>query len=69
MSISPTVNLSPLSWAARSFSEIPVVRVTQADSFFFFFLETYVLKKSLIIFKHIGPINEDIVKKILELKK
>jgi len=31
--------------------------------------ETYVLKKGLIIFKHIGPINEDIVKKILELKK
>ena len=31
--------------------------------------ETYVLKKGLIIFKHIGPINEDIVNKILELKK
>ena len=31
--------------------------------------ETYVVKKGLIIFKHIGPINEDIVNKILELKK
>jgi cytochrome c biogenesis protein CcmG/thiol:disulfide interchange protein DsbE len=31
--------------------------------------ETYVLKKGLIIFKHIGPINEDIINKILELKK
>ena len=31
--------------------------------------ETYVLKKGLIIFKHIGPINQDIVNKILELKK
>jgi len=31
--------------------------------------ETYVLKKGLIVFKHIGPINEDIVNKILELKK
>ena len=31
--------------------------------------ETYVLKKGLIIFKHIGPINEDILNKILELKK
>jgi cytochrome c biogenesis protein CcmG/thiol:disulfide interchange protein DsbE len=31
--------------------------------------ENYVLKKGLIIFKHIGPINEDIVNKILELKK
>ena len=31
--------------------------------------ETYVLKKGLIIFKHIGPLNEDIVNKILELKK
>ena len=31
--------------------------------------ETYVLKKGLIIFKHIGPINEDIVNKILEFKK
>ena len=31
--------------------------------------ETYVLKNGLIIFKHIGPINEDIVNKILELKK
>ncbi len=31
--------------------------------------ETYVLKKGLIVFKHIGPINGDIVNKILELKK
>lgn len=31
--------------------------------------ETYVLKKGKIIFKHIGPINEDVVNKILELKK
>jgi cytochrome c biogenesis protein CcmG/thiol:disulfide interchange protein DsbE len=31
--------------------------------------ETYVLKKGLIIFKHIGPINEYIINKILELKK
>ncbi|CAO6132410.1 TrxA Thiol-disulfide isomerase and thioredoxins [Candidatus Pelagibacterales bacterium] len=31
--------------------------------------ETYILKKGLIIFKHIGPLNEDIVNKILELKK
>ena len=31
--------------------------------------ETYVLKKGKIIFKHIGPLNEDAVNKILELKK
>ena len=31
--------------------------------------ETYVLKKGKIILKHIGPLNEDAVNKILELKK
>jgi cytochrome c biogenesis protein CcmG/thiol:disulfide interchange protein DsbE len=31
--------------------------------------ETYVLKKGKIILKHIGPLNEDTVSKILELKK
>jgi cytochrome c biogenesis protein CcmG/thiol:disulfide interchange protein DsbE len=31
--------------------------------------ETYVLKKGKIVFKHIGPLNEDAVNKILELKK
>jgi len=30
--------------------------------------ETYVLKKGKIIFKHIGPLNEDTVNKILELQ-
>jgi cytochrome c biogenesis protein CcmG/thiol:disulfide interchange protein DsbE len=31
--------------------------------------ETYVVEKGKIIFKHIGPINEDVVNKILQLKK
>ncbi len=31
--------------------------------------ETYILKKGKIIFKHIGPLNEDATNKILELKK
>ena len=31
--------------------------------------ETYVLNKGKIIFKNIGPINEDFVTKILQLKK
>ena len=31
--------------------------------------ETYVLNKGKIIFKNIGPINEDAVTKILQLKK
>jgi cytochrome c biogenesis protein CcmG/thiol:disulfide interchange protein DsbE len=31
--------------------------------------ETYVLNKGKIIFKNIGPINEDVVIKILQLKK
>jgi len=30
--------------------------------------ETYVLKKGKIIFKHIGPLNEDTVNQILELQ-
>jgi cytochrome c biogenesis protein CcmG/thiol:disulfide interchange protein DsbE len=31
--------------------------------------ETYVLNKGKIVFKNIGPINEDVVERILKLKK